>query len=75
MATPLANTWKLGKIIVHVEDVVYFLTRNHEGVTFSQRIDVEESIEFVAFCTLVAGDFASGDFAEDGHVVYDFNHK
>ena len=41
-------------IILHVEDVIYLLAGNHQCMTFADRANVEESIELVAFCTLVA---------------------
>ena len=40
--------------ILHIEDVIHLLARNHQSMTFADRANVEESIELVAFCTLVA---------------------
>ena len=46
-------------IILHVEDVVHFATRNHQGVTLHQRIDVEECVELLILCAIVAGNLTS----------------
>ena len=51
----LGEYFKLSQVcILHIEDVVHLLARNHQSMTFADRANVEESIELVAFCTLVA---------------------
>ena len=49
-------------IIFHVEDVVHFATRNHKGMTLHQRVDVEECVELLVLCALVAGNLTCSNF-------------
>ena len=49
-------------VVVHIEDVINFAAGNHQGVTFHQRVNVEECVELVVLSALVAGYFASSDF-------------
>ena len=60
---------ELGNLIVlHVEDIVDLTTGDHQCVAFCHRVDVEESVELVAFGTFVAGNFASSDFTKNVHL-------
>ena len=59
-------------VIVHIEEVIHFATRDHEGVTLHQRVDVEECIELLVLGTLVAGNLTSSNLTEYIHlVIYD----
>jgi hypothetical protein len=56
-------------IVIHVVDIIYFATGNHEGVTLHQRIDVEECIELLVLGTLVAGNLTSSNLTENIHII------
>ena len=56
-------------VVFHVEDVVHLATRNDQRVSFLQWVDVEESVELIAFGAFVAGYFSSGYFRENVHNV------
>ena len=50
----LGKELELGKLLVgEVEDVIYFPTRDDEGMALYQRVNVEKSVEVLVFCALV----------------------
>ena len=64
---PFCEDHHLGKgPVVEVENVVYLLFRDHQGVPFRQRIDVEKCIVVVIFGDLVRRYFAGDVALEDG---------
>ena len=47
--------------VVEVENIVHFLFRNHERVSFRKRIDVEECIVVFILCDFVGRNFPCDD--------------
>ena len=82
-----SNCHTLGKllitsqlVIIHIKEIVNLTTRNDQCMTLYQRVDIEESIELLILCTLVAGNLASSNLTENihnGNLQFDnlqFNH-
>ena len=64
----LGEDLKLGQLVVlHVEDVIHFPTRDDQRMGLDDGVDVEESIKLIAFRTLVAGNLTSSNLAENIH--------
>lgn len=49
------------KLVVEVEDVIYFLLGDAENMTFHNGIDIEESKEILGLSNFVAGDLSCND--------------
>jgi hypothetical protein len=68
-STLYGNSDALGKllitsnfIVVHIENIVYLTTGNHQCVPFYQWIDVEESIELLILGAFVTGNLSRSNF-------------
>ena len=53
--------------IVHIEEIVHLTTGNDQRMALHQRIDIEESIELLVLCTLIAGNLTGSNLCENIH--------
>ena len=65
---PLGELLVVGKFfVVHVEEIVHLTARNHECMTFHQRVNVEERIKLLVFSTFIAGNLTGSNLCKNIH--------
>ena len=54
-------------VVIHIEEIVHLTTGNDQCMALHQRIDIEESIELLVLCTLIAGNLTGSNLCENIH--------
>ena len=57
-------------VVVHIKDVVNLTTGNDQRVALAYGVDVEECVELLVLCALVAGNLTCSNLTENIHLCY-----